>query len=230
MSEGRTDLPGRLGDLRREILRWNRQINLVSRVDTRRRVDTLVRQCEDAWELLLGAQDVAADVPEAVSLDVGSGAGLPGLVWAAEREAAGHPGGGVLVEPRDKRAWFLARTVRRMGLQRTAVHRARWGEGPPPPMVPGMAADGARVLLVSLKALALSDREVLDGAARWDLAGAARRVVVVRFLDPGVGGRERAEDLLAVSGRAEPCDWRRAGAQVLAGEGLGLLVTSYHRT
>ena len=52
MSDPRTDLDRRLGAYAAEVVRWNRQINLVSRQDSARRVDELVSQCRIAGAVL----------------------------------------------------------------------------------------------------------------------------------------------------------------------------------
>ena len=59
--------------------------------------------------------------PEASVLDIGSGAGLPGIVLAVARPDLTV----VLVEPLARRTVFLSETVERLGLSRTSVVRAR---------------------------------------------------------------------------------------------------------
>jgi len=55
-------------------------------------------------------------------LDVGSGAGLPGLVWAIA-----HPGAKIqLLEPREKRALFLSEMRRKLGLDNLEVVCSRF--------------------------------------------------------------------------------------------------------
>lgn len=56
-----------------------------------------------------------------VVLDLGSGAGLPGLVLALQRPAVQV----VLVEPMQRRATFLSECVEALGLRNTVVRRAR---------------------------------------------------------------------------------------------------------
>jgi hypothetical protein len=212
-----------LAVLRAEILRWNKQINLVSRVRTPERVGSLIRQCENGWGLVLAALGGADWLHGAGYLDLGSGAGLPGLVWAAAREHLGHDGPSVLVEPRDKRAWFLRRTARRMGLERTTVWPVRWEAG----------VDGLTVpeVLVSLKALRLSDHEVLAGfAAREEPRARPRRVTIVRFLEPGRTTRADVEERLVEADGGEDRGWRRGGAEILGGGDPGLLLVRYTTT
>ncbi|MBD3220515.1 hypothetical protein GF314_04665, partial [bacterium] len=138
---------------RDEVLRWNRQMSLVSRVDPEPRVDALVRECRAAWTLLRAA-GVGDAAPEAtVWIDLGSGAGFPGVVWAIEREHGGGiaaPGKGLLVEPREKRAWFLNRCLRTLDLACTSVLAARWGAGPAVQELGGL-----REAIISLKAIRL---------------------------------------------------------------------------
>ncbi len=95
------------------LLRWNDRINLTGARDA----ETLVREhIADAFALV-------PHLPEGPArwLDVGSGAGLPGLVLAvARRDLAG-----VLLEPMEKRSVFLASAVRELALQRVTVLRER---------------------------------------------------------------------------------------------------------
>jgi len=208
--------------LQREILRWNQQINLVSRVRTRERVSRLIHQCATGWELVAAA--LAGDdwLPGATYFDLGSGSGLPGLVWADSRQRLGHAGPSVLVEPRDKRAWFLRRTARAMGLDRVTVWPVRWGE-----QVEELHAPDA---LVSLKALRLEDHEVLANFPRPG-GGAGetcpRLVAIVRFLDPVRRSREELEAMYAVADRPDDLGWRRTGIETLGDGDPWLLVTRY---
>ena len=69
---------------------------------------------DDLWRRHIddAAQLVAYDVPSATWLDIGSGAGLPGIVIAI---LTGNPM--TLVEPRRLRAEFLQRVVEELGLK-----------------------------------------------------------------------------------------------------------------
>jgi hypothetical protein len=80
--------------LAQEILQWNRQINLVTRVDTKRRLESLLQHCCQAWHLVQAELEEEACFATATYLDLGSGAGLPGLVWSLARQALGHRGSG----------------------------------------------------------------------------------------------------------------------------------------
>ncbi|MDD5720092.1 MAG: class I SAM-dependent methyltransferase [Candidatus Krumholzibacteria bacterium] len=173
----------RMETLRREILKWNRKINLVSRVDTETRLDALLEECELAWRLMRARYGNAPWFLEGQYVDLGSGAGLPGLVWAAAREHDGHRGAVFLVEPRGKRAWFLQRTTRQMALQRVTVVQERWGARTlPDPWTTSQS------VFFSLKALKLSDGEILKALTSPERPGEEPAVVViVRFLSTGTG-------------------------------------------
>jgi hypothetical protein len=176
----------RLAILKAEILRWNDQINLVSRVRSRRVVDDQVIQCRRGWTLLAGDQAANPTFDDAEFIDIGSGAGLPGLVWAAERiQRSGAPVR--LVEPREKRAWFLRRTARLMGLDTVAVEARRWAG-----VEDGVGGIEARAVSVSMKALRVDDAAVLGGLASIPGGGRVERVTIARFMPPAPG---RAEDL-----------------------------------
>jgi hypothetical protein len=205
-----------------EISRWNRQINLVSRVDTPARIENLQRQCQEGWRLVrgvIGAQPWGDFLGYA---DVGSGAGLPGLIWAAELAALGGRAPTVLVEPREKRAWFLRRAARAMGLGEVRVLCERWGEG----VVPILAGEAG--LLISLKALRLTDGELLAGVDRGfvEFPGTAR-IVVARFLESSELRQEVVEDMFVLPAGGADTAWRLMGAQRL-GEGAPSLLLSMY--
>lgn len=215
----------RLGVLRQEILRWNRQISLVSRSGTRRTVDTLVAQCRRAWTLVGSHLDAREFPGGRCWIDVGSGSGLPGLVWAAEDAETGSRDPFILVEPRRKRAWFLNRAARAMGLGHVVVSAARWGEP-----IESLDVRGASIAVVSFKALRMGDREVLDGLDAPGLVG-IQRAVIVRFLgeDPADG-----EDLMDHLGEDAadhpgPCGWLLDGGEFLGAGDPRLLVVHYRR-
>lgn len=89
--------------------RWSRRHNLVSWRD---RDELVHRHLVDA----LAARDLVAGGP-GVLLDVGSGAGLPGVPLLA----ASASWSGVLLEPRQKRWAFLRLVVRELGLPAEVV-------------------------------------------------------------------------------------------------------------
>ncbi len=95
------------------LLRWNRRINLTGAVDLPTLVD---EHLADALALLPPLPEDAIRL-----LDVGSGAGLPGVVLALARPDLEV----VLLEPRDKRHAFLQAMRRELPLPRVEVRRAR---------------------------------------------------------------------------------------------------------
>jgi len=100
-----------------ELVKWNKRLNLTGAGDWRRALSDLVA---DSWHLADFLSGLTLpDNP--LSLDIGAGAGLPGvplrLFWTN--------GDYVMVEPRQKRAAFLNVAVAVTGIQRTKVVRAR---------------------------------------------------------------------------------------------------------
>lgn len=90
------------------LIEENTRQNLVSRGT----IDTFEqRHLIDSAQLLVHHSDPSADW-----LDVGSGAGLPGIVLAIL-----HPGHVTLVEPRRLRADFLYRTAKALELSNTTI-------------------------------------------------------------------------------------------------------------
>lgn len=105
------NLPGeRLADLVRyatALDKWRRKINLVARNTSRQ--DLVEKHFLDSLTLL--PLVAAGDTPVHL-LDVGSGAGFPGLVLAAADPVLQV----TLVEPRQKRVSFLGHVIRELGL------------------------------------------------------------------------------------------------------------------
>jgi len=95
-----------------ELMRWNRRINLIARnTDEKQAMES---HFLDSLTLLplLGRNDGAVHL-----LDVGSGAGFPGLVLACALPGVHF----TLAEPRQKRASFLRHLIRQLGLPHVEV-------------------------------------------------------------------------------------------------------------
>ncbi len=192
-------------------------------------------------------------VERCVYYDIGSGAGFPGVVWHVwleqrlvhwqesnqERTSTGsrphlqtH-----LVEPRQKRAWFLQRVLQVLDLHRVKVWSGRWGEkgetrreGP---------SGGGTLWLISLKALALTDTEVIAGWRRIigaSCMGDRDRLVICRFRSPGFRPEDDLIQRLALPPELpglSPGEVGPPSAHVMvdcgppAGSTAGLLVSSY---
>jgi hypothetical protein len=213
-------LPGPLDTYRHEVLRWNRRINLVSRRDAAGRLEALIRECSAAVEALPeGLAELDREVSRQLAgdrsdfsshlfrvfyVDIGSGAGLPGIVWwlgLTDRLSppSKQPGGGGecwLLEPRGKRAWFLEQTLRKLALPRISVLEGRWG-GPCPELSEAAARAKGRICwLLSLKALRLEEEEILRGwqaATRLASLTPGDRLVIARFLPPSAAEFPEAE-------------------------------------
>lgn len=95
-----------------ELAKWSQRINLIAR-DTPE-LQIIENHFLDSLTLLplLGGQSEPVHL-----LDVGSGAGFPGLVLACVRPEAQF----TLVEPRQKRVSFLRHLIRTLGLTNTEV-------------------------------------------------------------------------------------------------------------
>ncbi len=180
---------------REELFRWNRQINLVSRQETKDRLEGLFDQCIGGVNVI---SDVVASLWEESGsdlyyFDLGSGGGLPGVIWhilLSERTGPGGPlvGGSVkswMVEPREKRAWFLNRLNRVPKMPALSVVHGRWGEGLSPDIDFASQGGVPTVAVISLKALHLDDVQVLEGLL-WASADLPEclRVIIVRYYPP----------------------------------------------
>ena len=160
---------------RDEVLRWNRQINLISRQDSAARLEALLDQSaqglEAVWFELIadrldGYQPPGSTEPgdDLWYIDLGSGGGVPGFVWHLLLNERVESMRTWLVEPREKRAWFLSRLPGICGAPYLDVVTGRWGEVGLSGLAAGAAArDWPPVILISLKALHLRDEEVLRG-------------------------------------------------------------------
>ena len=158
-----TALDKLLEEYRAQVLRWNRQINLVSRRESAGRLTGLIQQCRSAWDDLMAARPAGLESASGLwYFDLGSGAGLPGFVWHHQAIQSGLGIRTWLVEPREKRAWFLDRLNHLEGAVPATVVAGRWGD-PESGILAGDAAPSH--ILVSLKALHLTDPEVLAGLA-----------------------------------------------------------------
>jgi 16S rRNA (guanine527-N7)-methyltransferase len=93
-----------------QVLEWNRSLGLISRKEPIAACERLV------LESLELDRHLALSGPMRVA-DVGSGAGFPGIIWAAEHEDAEV----VLIERRERRATFLERAARTLDLENVTV-------------------------------------------------------------------------------------------------------------
>ena len=114
-------LPGRLERYLQMLLAWNRAINLTG---GRNRADILGRLIPDSFELAAFLESAPlAQVPATTGAprvwDLGAGAGLPGIPLRMVWERGDY----TLVEPREKRALFLANALAQLDLPRTTVFR-----------------------------------------------------------------------------------------------------------
>ncbi len=174
--DGDDRLPAYFGDAWPQVERFHRM--LVDEGELRGLIGP--REVARLWERhLLNSAAVVPFLPESgVIVDVGSGAGLPGVVVAALRPAAEV----VLVEPMERRTTWLTDVVAATGLSNVTVRRARAQE-----------LDGA------LEADAVTARAVaaLDKLFRWTVPLVRTGGVVVALK----GSRAR-DELAAAAGVA----------------------------
>lgn len=177
---------------REQVLRWNRQINLISRQATADRLERLILQSRNSWKRLAeDREDGFSPKTRLWYFDLGSGAGLPGFIWHLQAAADGIPIRTRLVEPREKRAWFLDRLNSLAGVAPMEVLADRWENAAGGGGEPNGPADPTHIL-ISLKALHLTDTEVLNGLIPFltPLQGtqgppSGLGVLIARFYPPG---------------------------------------------
>jgi 16S rRNA (guanine527-N7)-methyltransferase len=166
-----------------ELVLWNRRTDL-----------TAARSAEELVDLSVAdAQIIAAATVDdrGAWIDVGSGAGAPGLVLALLLPNIRV----TLVEPKDRRVAFLRNVLGKLDLRRAVVERGRSDKVAPrscdtatsratlPP--PEWLAEGARLARAAVWVLlAREEPPVLDGFRadqdvryEWPLTGAKRRAV-----------------------------------------------------
>ena len=174
-SQGRADLEACHEGLMRFsalLLRHGRGTNLIGKLDESRIIAELL------VDSLLPAVVAPAQGPV---LDVGSGAGLPGIPLALL-----HPDVDVhLLEPRQKRVTFLRIATRELGLERVHIHRGRVED------FDGLELGG--VGTVAAKAFR-SPTSWLDEASRWVKPGGLVYLFLSSESWDGEAAR-RAEDL-----------------------------------
>ena len=201
-----------------QVVRWNSQINLVSRQETGDRLSRLTDQCVDGFESLASTMNTELiSRPMVLYFDLGSGGGFPGIIWHCLLSSRSISHRTWLVEPREKRAWFLQRQASLPGIEPFEVIRGRWGESFARVTVQTSQDVAPPLFLVSLKALHLTDTEVLEGLVSFmadadmgdvEVPG-ARMVAIARYYP---GGTLLADELckkLHIGPAGEFC---RAGA------------------
>lgn len=129
------------------------------------------RELPRLWERhILNSAALVPFLQDGAVIDVGSGAGLPGLVIAAmepEREV-------VLVEPMDRRTQWLEEAAARVGLERVTVVRDR-AEGVHHVIAPNVTA---RAVAATDKLVKWTEHLVADGGQMVFLKGRSARAEI----------------------------------------------------
>lgn len=105
-----------------ELQKWNRHINLIARKASVQEI--VEKHFLDSLTLMPFLQGVCP--PRGILLDVGTGAGFPGLVLAAALPELQV----VLIEPRSKRISFLRHIVRLLLLENVEIIESRFEDVP----------------------------------------------------------------------------------------------------
>lgn len=184
-----------------QLLRWNPQINLISRRSTEERIDSLFEQSLAGIGAVgrhlerFRAESGAVANGRLAYFDLGTGGGIPGIIWHLWLTVSGFAPQTSLVEPRSKRAWFLEKMVQLPDMPRFCVLADRWGDdaGQEQAVCPGLGTgegEGAEpalgTILISLKALRLTDKQVLSGLCRRSRGNRleGERVLIARYAPP----------------------------------------------
>jgi 16S rRNA (guanine527-N7)-methyltransferase len=188
--------------------RWQAAVNLVAP----KTLDHIWhRHFADSAQVFVAAGEVSAT---ANWLDVGSGAGFPGLVIALLRADAGHIGRMTLVESDTRKAAFLSEVARHVTVAVDIVN-ARIEDAATHRRLGTQHVISARALAPLAKLLGLvepyvgpetvcvfpkgreADAEIVNAAQHWtfDLASVVSlteheaRILVLRHIAPKIGGR-----------------------------------------
>lgn len=178
---------GRLHAHYRELKQWNRTLSLVGPSSAE---DVIARHFGES----LAARPLLPSSGATV-VDVGSGAGFPGLVVAAARPDLRV----TLVEPRQRKWAFLAAAARRAGLSCTCLN-ARV-ESPLPPGLPD------EIDLVTSRALSLAG--VLEPLAERVVPGGAILLWLGREGPPVLPGFETGREVRLQGEFRRICELRR---------------------
>jgi 16S rRNA (guanine527-N7)-methyltransferase len=148
------DLEARLVALQDMVATWSRRLDLVSPRDLPRLYERHIQDSLRALPLISGA-------PPGPCVDVGSGAGFPGVPLAIASDRRW-----VLLEPRLKRAAFLEEAVRELELDSCEVVRKTAQEAARDPALAAVHAVAiARALAPPAEAAALCAPLVVPGGA-----------------------------------------------------------------
>lgn len=145
-----------------EVRRWNKQFSLISRQNSEPMLKQLIGESLESYRAFIEwAESNSVDLNEFKRInyyDIGSGAGFPGMLWQSlfERDFSnklyGH-----LIEPREKRAWFLERCSRVLGHSNLRVINERWNKK----YFKNDDPQAELINIVSIKALFLTDEDIL---------------------------------------------------------------------
>jgi len=162
--------------------RWSRRINLTGPADVEELIDRHLLDCAAVLPLL----------PPGPLVDVGSGAGLPGLVVAILQPQRRM----FLLEVLERRCAFLEQAVVTLGLTNVSVERARCEHWRPPI---GLAGVLARAVAPLPKLLAMTAPLLADGTPLLAMKGPGWREEMAGL--PG-NVRLKREDSYRLRGRA----------------------------
>jgi 16S rRNA (guanine527-N7)-methyltransferase len=111
-----------LGRYLAEVLRWNPRAGLIARQNPQHILERLVKESADLLTFVCG--HVGEGETGRRVVDVGTGGGFPGVVWALMRPGWEF----LLVERRRKKATFLERVVRQLSLPGVTVYAGEASE------------------------------------------------------------------------------------------------------
>lgn len=179
--DNRADVLDRLLVYFQKLKKWMPKVNLVARDSSD--LDILEKHFLDSLTLL----PLMPQEPEdAGLLDVGSGAGFPGLILKIACPSLRV----TLVEPREKRVFFLRQVIRTLGLKEVEVLQVRLGERDTDPAL-------AKRTFSVVTCRAFSDLKTFLDLA-WPYCAPGGRIICMK----GPKGKDEVEELR--SGDSDP--------------------------
>jgi len=181
-----------------EVRRWNKQFSLISRQNSESMLQHLIRESLESYSALIEWSERSSinlkSFKQVNYFDIGSGAGFPGIIWQSlfERDF-GDKIYGHLIEPREKRAWFLERCSRMQGQTKLQIINERWNKQ----HLTNKGLQSEAINVISIKALFLTDTEILK-----ELPDRSS-VLICRFHNPQTALDGRLKEKLKLPSNAQ---------------------------
>ncbi|MCP4144544.1 MAG: hypothetical protein GY752_04575 [bacterium] len=191
-----------------EVRRWNKQFSLISRQNSEVMLQQLICESLDSYAAFMNWVEINSlkldSFKQINYYDIGSGAGFPGILWQSlfERDF-GSIINGHLVEPREKRAWFLERCSRMQGHTKLRVVNDRWKKQP----LMDTCSQSKSINIISIKALFLTDADIVKEIPNQN------PVLICRFHNPQTALDDCLRENLKLPDNAQMVNFSSSGSK-----------------